>query len=72
MEDFGGYWPVHDLWSEEFIPGESLDRALRRQARAGEPERLRYLWPFLAWSALAAHVDFWNRTGRRTRSPIPR
>jgi GNAT superfamily N-acetyltransferase len=64
VEDFGGYWPGHDLWSEEFIPGEPLDRALRRQARAGEPERLRYLWPFLAWSTLAAHVDFWNRTGR--------
>ena len=64
VEDFGGYWPIQDLWSEEFIPGETLDRALRRQARAGDPERLRYLWPFLAWSTLAAHVDFWNRTGR--------
>ena len=64
VEDFGGYWPIQDLWSEEFIPGESLDRALRRQARAGDPERMRYLWPFLAWSTLAAHVDFWNRTGR--------
>jgi long-subunit acyl-CoA synthetase (AMP-forming)/ribosomal protein S18 acetylase RimI-like enzyme len=64
VEDFGGYWPIQDLWSEEFIPGESLDRALRRQARANDPERLRYLWPFLAWSTLSAHVDFWNRTGR--------
>ena len=64
VEDFGGYWPIQDLWSEEFIPGESLDRALRRQARSNDPERLRYLWPFLAWSTLSAHVDFWNRTGR--------
>ncbi len=23
------------------------------------------MWPFLAWSAIAAYIDFWNRTGRR-------
>ena len=65
VEDFGGYWPEQDLWSEEFIPGESLDRTLKRLARQGDDERFRQLWPFFAWSALAAHVDFWNRTGRR-------
>ncbi len=66
VEAFGGYWPEQDLWSEEFIPGETLDRALRRMARRkGEEERLRQLWPFFAWSALSAYVDFWNRTGRR-------
>ena len=64
VEDFGGYWPQQDLWSEEFIPGESLDRTLRRLARPGDDERFRQLWPFFAWSALAAYVDFWNRTGR--------
>ncbi len=65
VEDFGGYWPRQDLWSEEFIPGESLDRALKRLARQGDDERFRQLWPFFAWNALAAYVDFWNRTGRR-------
>ncbi len=64
VEDFGGYWPKQDLWSEEFIAGEPLDRTLKRLARAGDDERFRQLWPFLAWSALAAYVDFWNRTGR--------
>jgi long-chain acyl-CoA synthetase len=64
VEDFGGYWPDQDLWSEEFIPGESLDRTLKRLARQGDDERFRQLWPFFAWSALAAYVDFWNRTGR--------
>jgi len=62
--DFGGYWPGSDLWSEEFIPGDPLDKSLKRQARLGDDERLRQLWPFFAWSALAAHYDFWNRTGR--------
>jgi long-subunit acyl-CoA synthetase (AMP-forming)/GNAT superfamily N-acetyltransferase len=65
VEDFGGYWPQQDLWSEEFIPGESLDRTLKRVARQGDDERFRQLWPFFAWSALAAYVDFWNRVGRK-------
>ena len=65
VEDFGGYWPQQDLWSEEFIPGESLDRTLKRLARQEDDERFRQLWAFFAWSALAAYVDFWNRTGRR-------
>jgi hypothetical protein len=71
VEDFGGYWPDQDLWSEEFIPGESLDRTLKRVARQGDDERFRSLWPFFAWSALAAHVDFWNRTGRRREIADP-
>lgn len=71
VEDFGGYWPQQDLWSEEFIPGESLDRTLKRLARAGDDERFRQLWPFFAWTALAAYVDFWNRTGRRNEIAEP-
>jgi long-subunit acyl-CoA synthetase (AMP-forming)/ribosomal protein S18 acetylase RimI-like enzyme len=66
VEDFGGHIPEQDLWSEEFVSGDTLDRELRRLARrASEHEGLRQLWPFLAWSALAALVDFWDRTGRR-------
>jgi long-chain acyl-CoA synthetase len=65
VEDFGGYWPQQDLWSEEYIPGESLDRTLTRLARQGDDERFRQLFTFFAWSALAAYVDFWNRTGRK-------
>jgi hypothetical protein len=30
VEEFGGYWPEQDLWSEEFIVGETLYRAMRR------------------------------------------
>src|SRR6185503_5977504 len=33
VEDFGGYWPEQDLWSEEFVPGETLDRAMKRISR---------------------------------------
>jgi long-subunit acyl-CoA synthetase (AMP-forming) len=66
VEIFGGAWPEHELWTEEFIPGETLDHALSRLARRREdPERLATWWPFAAWAAVGAYVDFWNRTGRR-------
>jgi GNAT superfamily N-acetyltransferase len=67
VEIFGGSWPEDDLWTEEFIPGETLDHALDRLARkhGDDPERLESWWPFAAWAALGAYVDFWNRTDRR-------
>ena len=66
VETFGGYYPDQDLWTEEFVSGETLDRELRRLARrSDQEENLGQLWPFLAWSALASYVDFWRRTGRR-------
>ena len=66
VEDFGGYWSEHGLWAEEFIPGETLDRAIARLSRKElDRERLAALWPFAAWSSMSAYVDFWERTGRR-------
>ncbi len=66
VEKFGGSWPEHELWTEEFIPGKTLDRALNRLSRKREdPERIKAWWPFAAWAAVSAYVDFWNRTGRR-------
>ena len=65
VEVFGGSWPEDDLWTEEFIPGETLDHAVNRLARKHQeqPERLDAWWPFAAWAALGAYVDFWNRPG---------
>ncbi|MBI5443295.1 MAG: AMP-binding protein, partial [Deltaproteobacteria bacterium] len=66
VEDFGGYWAKHGLWTEEFITGETLDHALRRFARRPQDEeRLLGVWPYAAWSALSRYLDFWDRTGRR-------
>lgn len=65
-EDFGGYWKQHGLWTEEFIPGDTLDRALNRLSRRPQDdERFKGVWPHAAWSALSTYVDFWHRTGRR-------
>ena len=29
-KNFGGFWASHKLWTEAFLPGETLDRALNR------------------------------------------
>jgi ribosomal protein S18 acetylase RimI-like enzyme len=72
VEDFGGYWEEQDLWTEEFVPGHTLDVALKRMSRReDEAERVRQIWPFYAWSAMSAYVDFWNRTGRRLEISDP-
>ena len=68
VEEFGGYWPEYHVWSEEFIPGETVADFYQRMTRQGGEERLRritFLWPYIIWSSCKAYVDFWNRTGKR-------
>jgi len=68
--DFGGYWPEQGLWTEAYISGDRLDRALRRLAqRERDAGRLAAIWPFAAWSAMSAFVDLWNRTGGSYPAP---
>jgi GNAT superfamily N-acetyltransferase len=70
VEAFGGYWPDQDLWTEEFIAGETLDRALRKLSRRkGDEERYLTVWPYAAWSGLSAYVDLWDRTGEANPTP---
>ncbi len=73
VEAFGGYYPEYGMFTEEFIPGETVARQVARLERQGERTRLRHVWSFLAWTALDAHVAFWDRTGRRLalRDPSP-
>ncbi|HEY6004628.1 MAG TPA: GNAT family N-acetyltransferase [Anaeromyxobacter sp.] len=73
VEQFGGCFPEWGIFTEEFIPGETVEKQVARLVRQGESRRLKLLWPFLAWTALDAHVRFWDRTGRRLalREPSP-
>jgi hypothetical protein len=67
---FGGYWPDADLWSAEFIAGETLDRAFKRLSRQSQnEERFLGIWPYVAWSASSAAVDLWDRTGQADPDP---
>lgn len=65
VEDFGGYFPEYGMFTEEFIPGETVDRQLDRLVDIHATDRLRNLWPYLAWTACQVHVDFWERSSRR-------
>ncbi len=71
VEDLGGFWPEHGLWTEEFVPGETVSALLLRVAAAREAgdaraiaDRLAPLWIHLASHAAVSYLDFWNRTGR--------
>lgn len=68
VEDFGGYWRQYDLWSEEFVSGETIARFMRRLGRQRSEDaqvRHRDIWPNVVWNAAEAYLDFWERTGRR-------
>ncbi len=73
VEQFGGYFAEWGIFTEEFIPGDTVERQVARLVRQGEPKRIRSLWPFVVWTALEGHVRFWDRTGRRLalREPSP-
>jgi long-chain acyl-CoA synthetase len=73
VEQFAGYFAEWGIFTEEFIPGDDVERQVARLVRQGEAKRLKGLWPFLVWTALEGHVRFWDRTGRRLalREPSP-
>jgi len=73
VENFGTYHADWGIYTEEFIPGETVERQVARLVKQEDGRRLRNNWPFLVWTALAAHVGFWDRTGRRValRDPSP-
>ncbi len=66
IEDFGGFWQEYNMWTEDFYPGDSLNKFIRRTLRRRTPEnelKLSHLWPFFIRTAVAAHVSFLRRTG---------
>ena len=68
VEEFGGFWKEFNLWTEEYIPGDSLRRYFRKMMRRDTEEtrlRLHYLWPMFIWTGISAYVSFWRRTGYR-------
>jgi len=65
-EGFGGYWPEHGIWTEEYVPGLTLDKAIDDMAAQEDPDRLIQVWPYVSWTAASAFVDFWDRTWRKS------
>jgi long-chain acyl-CoA synthetase len=71
VEEFAGYFGEWGIFTEEFIPGNDVERQVARLLRQSETRRLELLWPFVALTALELHVRFWDRSGRRLALRLP-
>lgn len=73
VETFGGYFPEYGIFTEEYIPGDNVACQIAWMERRGEQKWLKQIWPYFAWSAMTAHVAFWDRAVRRValREPSP-
>ncbi|MBE0551601.1 MAG: GNAT family N-acetyltransferase [Ignavibacterium sp.] len=59
----GGLWEDYNLWTEEFVGDESVERFIRRAYKRNDEltlEKLRNLWKFFVWNAASAYVKFWK------------
>lgn len=71
----GGGYREYGVWTEEYVPGLTLDRLVDRLA--GEETsripggRLLEVWPFLMSACASLVIDFWRRTGRAWRLANP-
>ncbi len=65
---FGGVWDDYNIWTEEFINEETVERFIRREYKKKDDaaiEKLRNLWKFFVWNAAAAYVKFWKLSEMR-------
>jgi len=67
VEMFGGYWPEFQLYTEEYIPGETVRQYLevnrKEIASRTNPDRWRMRWLHFIWNGAMAYVEFWRRSG---------
>ena len=69
VENFGGYWPEFQLYTEEYIHGETLTAYLERNRDDIQDEskmdRWQMRWLHFIWNGVQAYQEFWNRTNFR-------
>ena len=77
VENFGGYWPEHQLYTEEYIPGETLIQYLERNKteimKETALDRWQMRWLHFIWNGIQAYLEFWSRTNFKLgiQPPIP-
>jgi long-subunit acyl-CoA synthetase (AMP-forming)/GNAT superfamily N-acetyltransferase len=76
LPKFGGYWEEYDLWTEDFVPRDSVAKFLNRELTRKEEnyeQRLYFLWTFFVWNAAKAYINFWQLTNREIElaNPLP-
>ena len=64
LPHFGGYWEEYDLWTEAFVPRDSVAKYL---------QRLFELWPNFVWNSSVAYTNFWSITNYKIQleNPMP-
>ena len=66
VENFGGYWPEYNLFSEEYIQEETLKTYLDRNKKdindKSKIDRWQMRWLHFIWSGIQAYQEFWFRT----------
>ena len=77
VENFGGYWPEYLLYTEEYIPGETLIQYFKRNKAEIKDEtaldRWQMRWLHFIWNGIQAYLEFWSRTNFKLgiQPPIP-
>jgi len=76
LPDFGGFWEEYELWTEAFVPRDSVARFLNRELTRQEEnfeQRIYFLWTFFVWNAAKAYINFWQLTNREIElaNPFP-
>ena len=68
VEDFGSIWKDHNVFTEEYIPGETVRQYLNRKqneiASGTFPDRWQMRWLHFIWNSVAAYIEFWKRSGQ--------
>ena len=68
VEDFGSIWEKNEIFSEEYIPGETVLQYLKRNQTeiASEiyPDRWQMRWLHFIWNGIAAYLEFWKNSGQ--------
>ena len=73
---FGGHWEEYELWTEEFVPRDSVERYITRTVKTNDEaqlQRLKYLWTYFVWNATVAYMSFWKATNYQIElaNPLP-
>ena len=77
VENFGGFWPEHDLYTEEYITVETLDVFLEMNRDDIQDkkklDRWQMRWLHFIWNGIQAYQEFWYRTNFKyeIHPPIP-
>ena len=68
VEDFGSIWEKNEIFSEEYISGETVLQYLERNQTeiASEiyPDRWQMRWLHFIWNGIAAYLEFWKNSGQ--------